>query len=113
MDSNATNHTGKNHSHEQMQVQLRVYLKKEQLNLSTIEQIKILQKKQKVKRWHLAINIAAVLFFSYSFLFDITRLGDTLYYILLAVFVINVALILYQQKKIKELIVYLKDEKIT
>lgn len=87
---------------------LNTYLKKEQLDLSIAEKIEALEKRGRSKWWHLLINIAAILFFGYSFYYGITQLGQTFFIIITVVFGINVGLIVYQKKQIDELIGYLK-----
>jgi len=88
---------------------LKVHLKdEEQQSLPVDEQIPILEKKKRKQGWFLVINIIAILFFSYSFLYNITQLSNTILYILGAVFLVNVLLIFYQRKQIVELIIYLK-----
>ena len=95
---------------EPYQAYAKMHLKEEQRSLPAAEKIEILQKKDRSKWWHVGINIAAVLFFGYSFYFGITQLSDTILYILLAVFGINVGLIFYQKKQIRQLIAHLKRE---
>jgi len=92
---------------ERLQSYLKIHLKKSSLELSEEEQIKKLEKKDRNKWIMLAVNIAAVLVFSYSYYAGITKLGSTFLIIILAVFGINVGLIFYQKKQIKELIEYL------
>lgn len=87
---------------------LKIHLKQEEQGLPPDEKIAILKKKDRNKWWMLAVNVAAILFFGYSFFYGITQLSDTLLYILLAVFVINVGLIFYQKKQLQELIEYLE-----
>lgn len=93
---------------ERYQSYLNIHLKKEQQDLALPEKIEALEKRDRSKWWHLVINLAALLFFGYSFYFDITQLGRTLFLIITVVFVVNVGLILYQKKQISELIDYLK-----
>lgn len=93
---------------QRYQSYLRVHLKKDQLNLPISGQIEALEKRDRSRWWHLLINIAAILFFGYSFYFDITRLDQTFFIIIMVVFGVNVGLILYQKKQIKNLINYLK-----
>lgn len=93
---------------ERYQSYLNIHLKKEQRDLPLVQKIEALEKRGRSKWWHLAINIAALLFFGYSFYFDITQLSSTLFLIIAIVFVVNAALIMYQQKQIRELIEYLK-----
>lgn len=93
---------------QRYQSYLRVHLKKDQLQLSPSEQIEALEKRDRSRWLHLLINIAAIAFFGYSFYFGITQLGQTFFIIIMAVFGINVGLILYQKRQIKDLIGYLK-----
>lgn len=87
---------------------LKVHLKQKEQSEPIGEQLRLVEKKKRNKWWMLAVNVAAILFFGYSFLFNITQLGDTLMYVLLIVFVINVGLIFYQQKQLGELIDFLR-----
>ena len=100
-------------SEEQQRYQsyLKIHLKSEQQELSLSDKIEALEKKDRSKWWHLVINFAAILFFAYSFYFDITQLGQTLFIIIFIVFGINVGLIIYQKKQINELIEYLQWKK--
>lgn len=94
---------------ERLQSYLRVHLKEDELSLPKKDQIALLRKKNRKQNWFLGINIAAILFFGYSFFYDITQLGDTLLYILFGVFVINVVLISFQKKQLRKLIAYVKN----
>lgn len=85
----------------------KVHLKKDQLELSITDQIEALQQRDRSKWWHLALNIAALLVFGYSFYYDITQLGSTFFVIITIVFVVNVILIFYQKKQIQKTIDYL------
>ncbi len=87
---------------------LKVHLKQKEKSEPIDEQIRLVEKKKRNKWWMLAVNVAAILFFGYSFLFNITQLGDTLLYVLLIVFVVNVGLIFYQQKQLGELAQFLR-----
>lgn len=93
---------------QRLEAYLNIHLKKNELDLSVPEQITALQKRDRNKWWHVLINVIAVLLFTYSFYFNLTQLSDTLLAILLIVFVINVLLIFYQKKQIRDLISYLK-----
>ena len=90
------------------ETQLRIHLKKKQFEAPLKTKIELLKKRKRSRWWMLAINIVAILFFAYSFYFDITQLSNTLLYVLFAVFVINVILIFYQTKQLKQLIGYLE-----
>jgi len=93
---------------ERLQSYLKIHLKKDKLSLPPSDQIEALHKKDRNKWIQLAVNIAAILFFGYSFYYDITQLSQTFFLIILAVFVINVGLIFYQRNQIQELIDYLQ-----
>ncbi len=82
----------------------KVHLKGEDDNLEPSEKINLLHKKDRNKWYMLIFNVLAILFFGYSFYFDITNLSDTIFIILVVVFTINVGLIYLQRKQISELI---------
>lgn len=96
---------------ERYQSYLNIHLKKDQRDLPIEGKIDALEKRDRAKWWHLVINIAAILFFGYSFYFDITQLSSTLFLIIMVVFVINVGLILFQKKQINTLIKYLESKR--
>lgn len=93
---------------ERLQSYLNIHLKKDKESLTLDEQIEALEKRDRNKWIQLAVNIAAILFFGYSFYFDITQLGQTFFIIIFVVFIINVGLIFYQRNQIQELIEYLQ-----
>lgn len=90
-----------------------IHLKKEQRELPVDRQLAALEKRDRNKWWQLGVNVAAMLFFGYSFYYGITQLGNTFFYIILGVFAINVILIFYQKKQIRELRNYLEWKKRT
>jgi amino acid transporter len=96
---------------ERYQSYLKIHLKKDQFDLPLAGKIEALEKRDRTKWWHLLINFAAILFFGYSFYYDITQLGNTFLYIIMGVFIVNVGLILYQKKQINELIDFLNWKK--
>lgn len=91
-----------------LQSYLNIHLKKDELSLPAEEQVKALHKKKRNKWIQLAVNIIAILFFGYSFYFDITQLSSTFFYIIFAVFIVNVGLIFYQKNQLDELVAYLQ-----
>ncbi len=93
---------------KRLQSYLTVHLKKDELSLSESEKIDALHKKKRNKWIQLAVNIAAILFFGYSFYFNITQLSQTFFIIIFAVFAVNVGLIFYQKNQIDELLEYLQ-----
>ncbi len=92
---------------ERLESYLKIHLKDDQQSFSVQEKIEELEKKDRNKWIMLAVNIAAVLIFGYSFYFDITELSQTFFIIIVAVFGINVGLIFYQKKQLRELVEYL------
>ncbi len=91
-----------------LQSYLKIHLKKDELSLSAGEQVEALHKKKRNKWIQLAVNIIAILFFGYSFYFEITQLSSIFFYIIFAVFIINVGLIFYQKNQLDELVAYLQ-----
>ncbi len=96
---------------ERFQSYLNIHLKKDEQSLPVDGQIKALHKRERNKWIQLAVNIIAILFFGYSFFYDITELSNTFFYIILAVFLVNVGLIFYQKNQIDELVDYLQWKK--
>ncbi|SMO77449.1 hypothetical protein [Fodinibius sediminis] len=93
---------------QRLQSYLNIHLKNDKQTLPLKGQIEALQKKDRNKWIMLAVNIAALVVFGYSFYFDITELSQTFFLIIVAVFGINVGLIYYQKKQLKELVEYLR-----
>lgn len=56
------------------------------------------------------VNVLALIFFSYSFLNDITQISDFVYYALGVVFVMNISLIFYQRKQLNRTLEYLERQ---
>lgn len=96
---------------ERLEAYLNVHLKSEYHSESPSVQIEELNKRIRNKWIQLAVNVAAILFFGYSFYFDITQLSQTFMMVIVAVFGINVGLIFFQKKQINELIGYLQWKK--
>lgn len=90
--------------------QLQIHLKKQKLDAPNDEKIRLLEKRKRSRWWMLGINVAVILFFGYSFFSGITKLSHTLFYILCAVFVINMVLIYYQTKQLSQVLQYLRDK---
>lgn len=88
----------------------KIHLNKKQWALSIPEQIQALEKKDKNKWFHVIINIVAIGFFGYSYLYDVSDISDTLLLILAIVFILNMGLIFYQKKQIKRVITYLENQ---
>ncbi|HKK44271.1 MAG TPA: hypothetical protein VJ964_02035 [Balneolaceae bacterium] len=92
---------------ERLQSYLNIHLKEDKQSLPIDEQIEELHKTDRKKWIQLAINIAAILFFGYSYLYD-TTFNQTFFLIIAVVFVLNVGLVFYQKNQIHQLIDYLK-----
>lgn len=56
------------------------------------------------------VNVLALIFFSYSFLNNITQISDFVYYALGVVFVMNISLIFYQRKQLNRTLEYLERQ---
>lgn len=90
---------------------LNIHLKKDQRELSPEGQITALKKRDRNKWIHLVVNVAAIILFGYSFHYEITDLSETIFILILVVFVINIGLIFYQKKQISNLIEYLDSKR--
>lgn len=99
---------GDQQQQERLNTYKNIHLKKDQQSLPISGQIDALRTRDRNKWWQLAVNVAAILFFGYSFYYDITQLSATVFYVIFAVFGINVGLIFYQKKQIQQLIGYLE-----
>lgn len=88
---------------------LILHVGKDFVNFGKSAQIEILEKKRSRYRIMIAVNVFALLFFTYSFIGGITQLNDVVYYVLGTVFVLNVLLIFYQRKQINITLDYLRD----
>jgi len=83
----------------------KVHLRKK-TDLPDREKVPVLEKKKQSKIYQLLLNIAVILFFAYSYFYNITSLGDIFFYLLVFVFMINVMMLIYQRKQINKLIEY-------
>ncbi len=88
----------------------RIHLKHEEIEQPVEQQLQALHKRDRNKWIQLLVNILAILFFGYSYYFDITRLSNTFLYVLIAVFIINTVLIFYQKKQIRLLKEHMQSE---
>lgn len=57
----------------------------------------------------LAVNIGIILFFGYSFIYDITQLGSTWLALIGLFFVLNILMLGYQWKQLNEAVQWLKN----
>lgn len=96
---------------ERLDSYLNIHLKKDKLSEPLSDQIEALHKRKRNKWIQLGVNIAAILFFGYSFYYDLTQLNQTFFIIILVVFVLNLGLIFYQNNQIEDLVEYLNWKK--
>lgn len=94
---------------QEVEAVLILHVGKDFANFGKSAQIEILEKKRSRYRIMIAVNVFALLFFTYSFIGGITQLNDIVYYVLGTVFVLNVLLIFYQRKQINITLDYLRD----
>ncbi|MGF1671578.1 MAG: hypothetical protein ACFCU6_14125 [Balneolaceae bacterium] len=87
----------------------KVHLRKNS-ELSVSERIPLLEKKKRSKFYQILLNVLIILFFGYSYYYEITTLGDIFFYILAIVFTINVIMLHLQRKQIDELMQYYRSE---
>jgi magnesium-transporting ATPase (P-type) len=93
-----------------IQAVLELYVGKNFESVETESMIEILIKRGKRFYLMIFVNILALIFFSYSFLNDITQISDFVYYALGAVFVMNISLIFYQRKQLNRTLEYLRNQ---
>ncbi|MCC5926729.1 MAG: hypothetical protein JJU41_09250 [Bacteroidetes bacterium] len=89
---------------------LTLHLGKEFTSLEVTEMLEGLRKRRSRYWVMIAVNALALLFFSYSFIYEITQLNSVVYYALGTVFVLNVLLIFHQRKQINLAIEYLEAQ---
>lgn len=99
----------KNLDEKRIQAFIQLQLGKEYSNLSTDEKIIRLSSKFRRMVLLMIVNLGIVLFFGYSFYFEITQLSQTVYNIIIIFFLINVFFLGLQWKKLKESIKWLKS----
>lgn len=85
----------------------KVYLQ-DDADLPPEEQLPILQKKLRNKWIHFAVNVVIILFFTYIFLNDAATLHRYFYYAIFGVFLLNIWMVLMQQRHLNELIRYVE-----
>ncbi len=72
------------------------------------EQIRILQYRKRRFIFITAINVLALVFFAYWFISGLTELASWIFYILIAVFLLNLLSISYQKRQIEQAISWLQ-----
>jgi len=83
----------------------KIHLKRHQ-DKPVSDKKKLLEKRMRSKLYQIIFNFAIILFFAYSYYYNITSLGETFFYIIVIVFTVNVLLLFYQRKQIDELMRY-------
>lgn len=77
-------------------------------NMSNYEKIARLKARFKRMFILMGVNFGVVLFFGYSFYYDITQLSQTVFNIIIIVFTVNLIFLILQWKKLKEAINWLE-----
>lgn len=93
---------------ERLESYLDIHLKKDERDLPAERKLEALDKRSRNKWLQLAINLAAMIFFGYSFYYDITQLSVTIFWVITGVFAVNVGLIFWQKSQIRELRAWLE-----
>lgn len=93
---------------ERLESYLNIHLKKDELDLPVDRKLEALDKRDRNKWLQMAVNLAAMIFFGYSFYYDITQLSNTIFWAIAAVFAVNVGLIFWQKRQIRELRAWLE-----
>lgn len=91
-----------------VQAVLELHIGKNFREYSVDFQVEMLEKRRKRYVLMIFVNLFALLFFSYSFIYGITQIAEFIYYILGVVFVLNMLLIFYQRKQINKVLDYLR-----
>ena len=95
-------------AHEKrMRAFIEVQLGKDALKLAPKQQKAGLEQKFRRLMLMMGVNIAVVVFFSYSFYYDITRLGSTWFSFIVVFFLVNVLLLSYQWRQLKQALAWL------
>jgi hypothetical protein len=92
-----------------IQAFIQLQLGKEYTNLTSDEKIIRLSSKFRRMVLLMIVNLGIVLFFGYSFYFEITQLSQTVYNVIIIFFLMNVFFLGLQWKKLKEAIKWLQS----
>ena len=87
---------------------IKVQLGKDAEAMSPEQQRLGLESKYRRLKIMLAVNVGIILFFGYSFYYDITQLGSTWIIMLGLFFVLNILMLSYQWKQLNEAVDWLK-----
>lgn len=87
---------------------IEVQLGKQSGSISTSEKINLLQKKFRRMLLMMIVNFGIVIFFGYSFYFEITELSQTIFILILVFFGLNLVFLSLQWRRLKSAIKWLK-----
>lgn len=105
------NTAGQDDAHSRrMRTFIDVQLGKKAGEMTPGQQHAALQRKFRRLMLMMGVNLAVVLFFSYSFYFDITRLGSTWFSLIIVFFSVNVLLLAYQWTQLKQALSWLEQQ---
>ncbi|MGM0588160.1 MAG: hypothetical protein ACQETE_07105 [Bacteroidota bacterium] len=88
----------------------KIHLKKDQQELDPAGKLNALDGRDRRLWLMLLLNVVAVVFFGYSWYYDITQLNQYILVVLVVIFVANTGMIFYQKKQVNELREYLLDQ---
>ncbi len=87
---------------------VRVHVRGARPDMDDDEKLMGLKQRHKWLKLMLGLNVVLVSVYAYTFVSGITQLGNTVFYLILGAFVVNVLLILYQRGQIGRAIAYLE-----
>lgn len=108
-DENSPSSTPEHAPTKRMRAFIEVQLGKKAADAPPEEQHAALRQKFRRLLLMTFVNLAVVLFFSYSFYFDITQLGTTWFSLIIVFFIVNVLLLAYQWKQLKQALAWLES----
>lgn len=89
---------------------IKIQLGKDAEAMSPGQQLQGLESKYRRLLIMLAVNVGIILFFGYSFFYDITRLGTTWLVLIGLFFVLNILMLGYQWKQLNEAVQWLRND---
>ncbi|MCH8566630.1 MAG: hypothetical protein LAT67_00145 [Balneolales bacterium] len=96
---------------DKLETFIQIQLGKTGEGLSLDNQIEFLKSKFKKIWLMLLLNVGVVLFFSYSFYYEITRLSTAWLNAIMIFFAVNVFFLFFQWRQLKKAIVYLEEKR--
>lgn len=104
----STKRKAESDNHARIKAFIKVQLGKDAEAMSPEQQRLGLESKYSRLKIMLVVNIGIILFFGYSFFYDITQLGSTWLNLIGVFFMINILMLGYQWKQLNEAINWLK-----